>query len=193
MTTAQTHVSQWCHPTILSSVTPFFCPQSFPASGSSPVGQLLISGGHSTGASASASVLPTNIQVWFHLGFTNLVSLLSKGLLRVFTSTTAQKHQFDTDPVDVGNMVSGSSAFPKSSLCIWKLSVERLLKPSLKDFEHYLASMWSEHICVIVWTFFGIALLWDWNENWPFPVPWPLQSFPNLLAHWVQHFNSTIF
>ena len=51
-----------------------------------------------------------------------------------------------------------------------------------------LASLWDECNCVIVWTFFGIAFLWDWNENWPFPVLWPLLSFPNLLAYWVQHF-----
>ena len=48
-------------------------------------------------------------------------------------------------------------------------------------------------ICAVIWTFFGITFLWDWNENWPFPVLWPLLSFPNLLTYWVQHFNSTIF
>ena len=80
----------------------------------------------------------------------------------------------------------------KSSLYIWKFLVHILLKPSLKDFEDYLVSMWNKHSCVVVWTFFGIALLWDWNENWPFPVLWSLLSFPNLLAYWVQHFNGTI-
>ena len=68
-----------------------------------------------------------------------------------------------------------------------------LLIPSLKDFEHHLASMWNECNCAVVWTFFGIAFLWDWNENWPFPVMWPLLSFPNLLAYWVQYFRSIIF
>ena len=53
---------------------------------------------------------------------------------------------------------------------IWKFSVHKLLKPSLKDFERYLANMWNEYSCIVVWTFFGIALLWDWNENWPLPV-----------------------
>ena len=58
--------------------------------------------------------------------------------------------------------------------------VHVLLKPSLKDFEHSLTSMWNEHkIFMVIWTFFGIALLWDWNENWPFPVLWPLLGFPN--------------
>ena len=69
----------------------------------------------------------------------------------------------------------------------------RLLKPSLKDFEHHLSSMWNELNCTVVSTFFGITLLWDWNENWPFPVLWWLLSFPNLLAYWVQHFYSLIF
>ena len=82
---------------------------------------------------------------------------------------------------------------PKSTLHIWKFSVHILLKPNLKDFEHYLASMWNEYNYVVVWTFFGIALLWDRNENWPFPVLWPLQSSPNLLAFCMQHFNSIIF
>ena len=72
--------------------------------------------------------------------------------------------------VDVGNLTSGLSAFYKSSLCIWKSSVHILLKANLKDFEQYLARMWNECNHTIVGTFFGIALLWDWNENWPFPV-----------------------
>ena len=85
---------------------------------------------------------------------------------------------FFYDPTDVGNLISGSSAFSKSSLYTWKFSVHVLLKPSLKDFEHYLASMWDDCNCVVVWAFFGIAFLW--NENWPFPGLWPLLSFPNL-------------
>ena len=100
---------------------------------------------------------------------------------------------FIYDPTDVGNLISGSSAFSKSSLNIWKLLVHILLKPSLKNFEHYFASMWNEYNYVVVWTFFGISFLWDWNENWPFPVLWPLLSFPNLLAYWVKHFKSIIF
>ena len=97
------------------------------------------------------------------------------------------------DPADVGNLVSGSSAYSKSSLNIWKYSVHVLLKLCLDNFEHYFASMWDECNCVVFWTSFGIAFLWDWNENWPFPVLWLLLSFPNLLAYWVQHFNSIIF
>ena len=97
-----------------------------------------------------------------------------------------------TSPTDVGNLISASSAFSKSSLYIWKFSVHILWKTSLKDFDHYLASMWNECSCAVVWLF-GITLLWDWNENWHLPVPWLLQTFPNLLAHWMQHFDSIIF
>ena len=87
--------SQWCHPTISSSVIPFFsCLQSCPASGSFSVSRLFASVGQSIGASASASALPMNIQGWFPLGWTGLVSLLSKGLSRVFSSTTIWRHQF---------------------------------------------------------------------------------------------------
>ena len=77
---------------------------------------------------------------------------------------------FFDDPADVGNLISGSSAFSKTSLNIWKFTVHVLLKPG-----------------------FGIAFLWDWNGNWPFLVLWPLLSFPNLLAYWMQHFHSIIF
>ena len=86
--------SRWCHPTISSSVVPFSCPQSFPASGSFPMSQLFASSGHSVGVSASASVLPMNIQDWFLLGWTGWISLVSKGLSRVFSNTKVQKHQF---------------------------------------------------------------------------------------------------
>ena len=75
---------------------------------------------------------------------------------------------FFYDPTDVGTLISGSSAFSKSSLNIWNFSVHILLKPRLENFEHYFASMWNECNCAVVWTFFGISVLWDWNENWPF-------------------------
>ena len=99
---------------------------------------------------------------------------------------------FFNDPVDVGNLISGSSAFSKISLNIWKFMVY-VMMTGLDNFEHYFASLWDECNFAVVWAFFGIACLWDWNENWPFPVPWPLLSFPNLLAYWVQHFHSIIF
>ena len=87
--------SQWCHPAISSSVVPFSsCPQSLLASGSFPVSQLFIWGGQSIGVSASASVLPMNTQDWSPLGWTSWISLQSKGLSRVFSNTTVQKHEW---------------------------------------------------------------------------------------------------
>ena len=86
-------LSRWCHPTISSSFIPFSCPQSFRASGSFPTSQFFTSGGQSIGASASASVLPVNIHSWFPLGWTGWNSFHPKGLSRVFSSITVQKHQ----------------------------------------------------------------------------------------------------
>jgi len=89
--------SWWCHPTISSSVVPFSSRlQSFPASGSFQMSQLFTSGGQNIGVSASASVLPMNNQDWFPLGLTGLISLQFKGLSRVLSNTTVQKHQFFT-------------------------------------------------------------------------------------------------
>ena len=101
-------------------------------------------------------------------------SIVNKAL-NVFLELTCI---FD-DPTGVDNLTSGSSVFSKFSLFIWKFSVHILLKPSLKDFEHYRASTWNKHDCMVVWTFFGIAFLWDWTEKWPFPVLWPLLNVLN--------------
>ena len=116
-------------------------------------------------------------------------SVVSEAEVDVFLELSC----FFDDPTDVGSLISGTSACSKSSLNIWKFSVHVLLKPGLENFEHYFARVWDECSCVVVWTFLGIAFLWDWNENWPFPVLWPLLSFPNLLAYSVQHFHSIIF
>ena len=87
--------SRWCRPAISSSVVPFsYCPQSLPASGSFPMSQLFTSGGQSIGVSALASILPMNTQDWSPLGWTGWISLQFKGLSRVFSNTTVQKHQF---------------------------------------------------------------------------------------------------
>ena len=95
---------------------------------------------------------------------------------------------------------NGYWQFDLSFFCIFKIHLEHLkflvhvfLKPCLENFEHYFASVWAGCNCVVVWAFFGIAFLWVWNENWPFPVLWPLLSFPNLLAYWVQHFHLSGF
>ena len=116
-------------------------------------------------------------------------SIVNEAEVNVFQGLPCFFH----DPMNVGNLISGSSAFSKPSLYIWKLLVHILLKPSLNDLEHNTASVWNECNCTIVWIFSGIVLLWDWNKNWHFPVLWPLLSFPNLLTYWVQHFNSIIF
>ena len=94
--------SLWCHPAISSSVVPFSSgPQSFPASGSFPMSQFFVSGGQSIGVSASIAVLPMNIQDWSPLGWTGWISLQSKGLSRVFSNTTVQKHQFFGDQLSL--------------------------------------------------------------------------------------------
>ena len=101
---------------------------------------------------------------------------------------------FFDDPADVGNLISGFLPFLKSAwTSIWNFRVHVLLKPDLENFEHCFASVWNECNCAVVWAFFGITFLWDWNENWPFPVLWPLLSFPDLLAYCIQHFYSIIF
>ena len=115
--------------------------------------------------------------------------IVNKAEVDVFLELSCFFH----DPADISNLVSCSSAFSKTSLNIWKVTVHVLLKPGLENFEHYFTSMWDECNCAVVWAFFGIAFLWDWNENWPFPVLWPLLSFPNVLAYWVQNFHSIIF
>ena len=115
--------------------------------------------------------------------------IINKAEIDVFLELSC----FFDDPVNVGNLISGSSAFSKTSLNNWKFTVHILLKPGLENFEYYFTSVWDECNCAVVWTFFGIAFLWDWNENWPFPVLWPLLSFPNMLAYWVQNLHSIIF
>jgi len=105
-------------------------------------------------------------------------SVVSKAEAGVFLEFAC----FFCDPLDVGNLIAGSSAFSKSRLNTWNFLVHVLLKPGSENFEHYFTSIWDECNCAVVWAFFGIAFLWDWNENWLFPVLWPLLSFPNLLA-----------
>ena len=138
--------------------------------------------------------------VWYSHLFENFAQLIvihtvkgfgivNKAEIDVFLELSCFFH----DPEDVGNLISGSSNFSKTSLNITKFMAHILLKPGLENFEHDFTSMWDECNCGVVWTFFGIAFLWDWHENWPFPVLWPLLSFPNLLAYLVQHFDSIIF
>ena len=121
--------------------------------------------------------------VWYSYLFKNFPRLLwstvksfgvvNKAEVDVFLELSCFFH----DPTDVGNLISSSSSFSKSSLNIWKFTVHVLLKPGLENFEHYFASMWDECNCVVVWTLLGIAFLWDWNENGPFPALCTLLSF----------------
>ena len=93
------------------------------------------------------------------------------------------------DSANVGNLISGSSAFSKPSLDIWKFLVHVTLQPSMKNFEYNLISMEDECNCPVVWILFSTPLLGHWDESWPFPVLWLVLSFPNLLTYWVQHFD----
>jgi len=91
---------------------------------------------------------------------------------------------FFCDPIDVGNLISGSSAFSKSSLKVWKFLVHIVLKPGLENFEHYFTSMWDECNCAVIWTLFSTALLWVWSKIRPFSVLWPLlfSKFAGILS-----------
>ena len=100
---------------------------------------------------------------------------------------------FFYDLTVIGNLISGSSAFSESSLYICKLSVHILLKPRLEDFEHYLASMWNECNCVVVWTLFGTAIFEIGIKTDLFQSCGHCWVFPNLLVYWMQHFHSIIF
>ena len=93
--------------------------------------------------------------------------IVNKAEIDVFLELSCFFH----DPAEVGNLISGSSAFSKTSLNIREFTVHILLRPGLENFEHH---MWD----VCNWAFFDIAFLWNWNDNWPFPVQWPLLSFP---------------
>jgi len=116
-------------------------------------------------------------------------SVVNKAEIDVFLELSF----FFNDPVDVGILISASLPFLNPAWTSGSSRFMSYLKPSLENFEHYFISMWNECNCVVVWTFFGTVLLWDWNKNWPLPVLWSLQGFPNLLAYWVHHFNSIIF
>ena len=109
---------------------------------------------------------------------------------------------FFDDPADVGNLISGSSAFSKSSLNMWKFTVPVLLKPGLENFEHHFARVWDECNCAVVWAFFGIAFLRDWNENWPFLFysvvrqkknSWELHSYINDMSNFFMELDNNFW
>ena len=132
---------------------------------------------HEAGQVVWYSYLLKNFPQFFVIHTVKGFGIVNKAEVDVFPELSC----FFDDPTDVGNLISGSSAFSKSSLNIWEFTVHVLLKPGLENFEHHFASMWDEYNCVVVWAFFGFAFLWNWNANWPFPVLWPLLSFPNWL------------
>ena len=123
------------------------------------------------------SGIPISLRIFHNLVIHTIkgFGIVNKAEVDVFLEFSC----FFDDPEDVGNLISGSSAFSKTSLNVWKFMVHVLLKPALVYFEYYFARIWDECNCAVVWSFFGIAFLWDWNENGPFPVLWPLLSFPN--------------
>ena len=135
---------------------------------------------------------PQNRQVrWFGIPFSLrafhslLWSTQSKALSMVNEKEIAVFLKFPCffyNPANVGNLISSSSSFSKSSLDIWKVLVWIMLKPSMQDFKHNLTSMGDECDCPVASTFFGTTLLGNWDENWPFPVLWPLLSLPDLLT-----------
>ena len=157
--------------------------------------------------SSSNCCFPTCIQisqeasqvVWYSPLFQNFPQFIVThtvkgfGIVNKEIDTFLELSRFFNDSTGLGNLISGSSAFSQTSLNIWKFTVHVLLKPGLENFEDYFISMWDKCNCVVVWAFFGIAFLWNWNAKLPFPVLWPLLNFPNLLAYWVQHFHSIIF
>ena len=159
-------LSWWCHPTISFSVIPFSSrPQSFPASASFQMSQFFASGGQSTRASASASVLPMNIQDWSPLGWTGWISLLSKGLSRVFSNTTVQKHQSFSTQLSL----SEKAMAPHSSTLAWKI-------PWMQE-PGRLQSMGSLRVrhdwAISLWLF----TFMHWRRKWqPTPVFLPGES-----------------
>ena len=162
--------SRWCHPAISSSVTPFSsCPQSFPASGSFPMSRLFTSGGQSIGASASAAVLSVNIQGWFPLGLTGLISLLSKELSRVFSNTTVQKHHFFS--------VQPSSFLQRSAFLM-----VQLLHP-------YMTT--GKTMALTRWTFFGKVMSLLFNMLSKLVIAFVPRS-KHLLISWLQSPSAVI-
>ena len=123
---------------------------------------------------------------WYFHVFKNFLQFVVIHTIKGFSINQAEVDVFLElpcflhDPTYVGNLISSSSAFSKSSLNIWKFMVQVLLRPGLENFEHYFTNVWDECTCVVVWAFFGIAFLWDWNENlfqscghcWVFQICW---------------------
>ena len=137
-------LSQWCHPTISASVVPFSsCPQSFPASGSSQMSQLFASDGQSIEVSASTSVPPMNTQDWSHLGWTGWISLQSKGLSRVISNTTVQKHLYFGTQLSLYNFTKVEEALSQERIFL-NLMVVWVERKKVKSLSHFwLCDLWT--------------------------------------------------
>ena len=122
--------------------------------------------------------MPNSFRIFHSLLWSTVkgFGIVNKAEIDVFLELSC----FFNDPANVRHLISGSSAFSKSSLNIWKFMVHLFLKPGLENIKHCFTSVWDECNCAVVWAFFGIAFLWDWNENWPFPVLWPWSWRPFL-------------
>ena len=144
-------LSQWCHPNISSSVVPFSsCLQSFQASGSFKISQLFTSGGQSIGVSASASVFPMNIQDWLPLGLTGLISLWSKGLSRVFSSTTVRKHQFfGAQPFHCPALTSKHDYWKNHSFD-YKNLVSKIMSPPFNTLPRFAIAFLPRNKCFLI-------------------------------------------
>ena len=172
-------LSWWCHPTISSSIVPFsYGFQSFPASGSFPMNQFFASGGQSTGVSASASVLPMNIQDWFPLEMTGWIPLQPKGLSRVFSNTTVQKHQFFSAQlssqsnfhIHTGKTITLTRQnFVGKVMSLLFNMLPRLVITFLLRSKHLLISWLQKHIC----SDFGAQTSKVWHCFHCFPIYFP--------------------
>ena len=173
-------LSQWCHPAISSSGVPFsYFPQSLPASESFPMSQLFAWGGHNIGLSALASVLPKNTQDWYPLGWTGWIPLQSKGLSRVFSNTTVQKHRFfGTQPSSQSNfhIHTGKTIaltrrnFVGKVMSLFFNMLSRLVITFLPRSKHLLISWQQKHIC----SDFGAQTnkVWHCFQCFPIYFPW---------------------
>ena len=150
----------WCTPFPIWNKSVFPCPVLTVASW--PAYRFLKRQVRWSGIPISFRIFPQFIVIHTVKGF----GVINKAGIDVFLEFSC----FLDYPAEVGNLISGSSAFSKTSLNIWKSLVHVILKLGLENFEHYFTSLWDELNCVVVWALFGIAFLSDWNENWPFPV-----------------------
>ena len=162
------NIQPWCIPFPIWNQSVVLCPGLTVASW--PAYRFLMRKIGWSGISISFSIFYNIFVIHTVRGF----GIVNKAEIDIFLELSC----FFNNLAVVDNSISGSFAFSRTSLNIWKFMVHVLLKPGLENFEHYFASMWDECNCMVVWVFFGIAFLSGWSENWPFPVLWTLLSFP---------------